>query len=170
MPKMSVLSVWFHSFIILLLLGVMLPTGSVFAGTPRPGSFDKLQPANGAVSQPVSLVLRWDLSSQAAAYEYCVDTTDNNVCDAGWTGTGTTNFASVSMAANTIYFWHVRAMNGSETVYSNSAAWWSFTTGPESPYSRKTLAFPLASPGAMRADGVLGGSIDSSANLLLTRV
>ena len=52
---------------------------------PRPARLAKparpTQPAN----QATSLSLSWGASSGAASYQYCVDTTNNNTCDATWT-------------------------------------------------------------------------------------
>jgi hypothetical protein len=48
-----------------------------------PGSLTKTGPTNGTLGQPSNLTLSWGSSSLAGSYEYCLDTTDNNLCDSG---------------------------------------------------------------------------------------
>ncbi len=94
-----------------------------------PGAFNKSSPSNGAANQPTSLALIWGSSSNAASYEYCYDTTNDNSCS-GWTNNGSSTSVSVSgLNLATTYYWHVRAVNSFGTTYSNGNAWWSFTTG-----------------------------------------
>ncbi|MEW5830809.1 MAG: clostripain-related cysteine peptidase [Chloroflexota bacterium] len=94
-----------------------------------PGAFNKSSPSNGASNQPTSLTLAWGSSSNAASYEYCYDTTNDNSCG-GWTNNGSSTSVSVSgLNLATTYYWHVRAVNSFGTTYSNGNAWWSFTTG-----------------------------------------
>jgi hypothetical protein len=107
----------------------------------KPGEFNKSNPANGATNQPLSLTLSWGSSSNAASYEYCYDTTNDNACSA-WTSNGVSTSKSLSgLSLNTTYYWHVRAINGFETTYSDgsSTAFWSFTTSRVPDAFNKTL-------------------------------
>ena len=95
-----------------------------------PGAFSKVSPADEAVNQPTSLTLSWGISSGATAYEYCIDSTDDNAC-ATWVSTGATPSAAISgLTYATIYYWQVRATNDLGTTYANnlSTAFWSFST------------------------------------------
>jgi len=101
---------------------------SFTVGAP-PVAFNKISPSSGAVDQPLVLVLNWGSSAGATSYEYCVDTTNNNVCDGVWVGTGTnTNAVVTGLSLSTTYYWQVRAVNTFGTVYANSDVWWNFTT------------------------------------------
>lgn len=105
------------------------------ANTPlAPGSFGKASPTNAATSQATSLSLSWAASSGASSYEYCLDTTNNNTCDATWTSTGTNTSVSVSGLANsTAYYWQARAVNSVGSTEANAGAWWSFSTQAVAP-------------------------------------
>ena len=106
--------------------------GAYEFGDP-PGAFSKTSPADAATSQPLSLDLTWGSSSKTTRYEYCYDTTDDNACST-WVDNGTSNSASLSgLATGATYYWHVRAINGFGTTYSNGSdtAYWSFTTGTQ---------------------------------------
>ena len=100
------------------------------AAASEPGAFSKSSPANGAVNQWTSLTLSWESSSGATSYEYCYDDTDDGSCT-GWTSTGTSRSVEISgLAADTPYYWQVRANNAEGTTYANggATAFWSFTT------------------------------------------
>ncbi|HEX9332110.1 MAG TPA: hypothetical protein VF896_09495, partial [Anaerolineales bacterium] len=45
-----------------------------------PAAFSKVTPTNGAVGQLINLALQWNSSVGAIDYEYCFDTTNNNLC------------------------------------------------------------------------------------------
>jgi hypothetical protein len=95
-----------------------------------PGAFNKSNPANSAANQPLSLTLSWSSSSNAASYDYCYDTSNNNSCDGSWNNTGTSTSAPISgLGLATTYYWHVRANNTFGSTYANGNVWWSFTTG-----------------------------------------
>jgi hypothetical protein len=100
----------------------------------RPGVFGKADPANGATNQNTTLALWWDPSTDAAGYEYCLDTSDNNACDTGWVSTGTNLGADLSgLAQNTTYYWQVRASNAVSTTYADNGVWWWFRTVDTTP-------------------------------------
>jgi len=92
-----------------------------------PGEFYKTAPVNNSFA-PTAPTLSWSVSSGAADYEYCYDTTDNDSCDSSWISAGTSGSAGLSGLANNVaYYWQVRAVSD-ETTYADSGAWWSFTS------------------------------------------
>jgi len=124
-----------------------------FMPTAPPGAFNKSSPLNGATNQSTSSVLSWGPSSGATSYEYCIDTSNNNVCNATWISTGASTLVGLSgLAANTPYFWQVRAINSAGTRYAEEdpEAYWSFTTAAPPPG-----AFAHLSP----ANGAAGQSL-----------
>ncbi len=95
----------------------------------RPGAFGKAQPPNGATNQNTTLALWWDPSTDAAEYQYCLDTTANDACDTNWVSRGTNLGVDLSgLAENTTYYWQVRAINAQGTTYADGGGWWSFRT------------------------------------------
>lgn len=98
-----------------------------------PSALSKTNPANGSVDHPTSLILSWEVSDDAASYEYCYDTSNDNACSS-WTSTGTAPSVNISnLVKNTTYYWQVRANNSFGTTYANNGAWWSFKTEPPPP-------------------------------------
>jgi hypothetical protein len=94
-----------------------------------PGDFNKSAPANSATSQPANPSLSWGASSNATSYEYCIDTSNNNACDATWTSTvASTSVGLSGLTPATSYYWQVRANNALGTTNANGGTWWSFTT------------------------------------------
>ena len=103
--------------------------------TPLPGSFNKTAPANSATNQSVNPTLSWVTSSNATSYEYCIDTSNNNACNATWTSTAaSTSIGLGGLSLSTSYYWQVRANNSSGTTYANGSStnYWSFTTASAS--------------------------------------
>ena len=49
-----------------------------------PGAFHKTAPASGASGQSSAPTLNWTPSAGATSYQYCVDSTNNNICDGPW--------------------------------------------------------------------------------------
>ena len=100
----------------------------VRVGTP-PGAFNQSSPGNGQANVSVSTTLRWNASTGATSYEYCIDTTNNNSCDGTWRSTGTARQAAISgLARRTSYYWLVRGVNSAGTTNANGGTWWRFTT------------------------------------------
>jgi len=100
------------------------------APPPTPGAFGKSDPANGASNVSTAPTLMWGVSSAAAGYEYCIDTSNDDACATGWVSTGTdTQKALSGLSYSTTYYWQVRASNVTGTTYADGGAWWSFTTG-----------------------------------------
>jgi len=95
-----------------------------------PAPFDKSTPVDRSGSQPASLTLNWACSTGATSYEYCYDTTNDNICSS-WTDNGMSMSKALSGLSNgTTYYWHVRAINAGGITYADGAstAFWSFTT------------------------------------------
>ena len=98
-----------------------------------PANFNKSSPANGAGSQLLSLTLSWEASAGVTSYQYCLDTTNDNACTTAWVSNGGSTSASINgLSPSTTYYWQVRAVNATGTLYANLSptAYWSFTTGP----------------------------------------
>jgi len=74
--------------------------------------------------------LSWTASAGATSYEYCIDKTDNDLCDSdNWVSTGTNLSAKPPDLANsTTYYWQVRAKNTHGETYADNGNWWNFTT------------------------------------------
>jgi hypothetical protein len=99
------------------------------APAPAPGVFSKTSPANGATEQLTSAALSWGSSSNAASYEYCIDTTNDNTCAGSWVSAGAVSSVATSgLLPSTTYYWQVRARNVVGETYSDGGAWWSFAT------------------------------------------
>src|SRR4029079_14081786 len=81
----------------------------------------KSSPGNGSTGQHHVPKLQWGTASGATSYEYCVDTSNNSVCDTGWISVGTkTNVFVGGLNSATAYFWQVRAVNNAGTKEANS--------------------------------------------------
>ena len=94
-----------------------------------PAAFSKSNPANGATGQSTAAVLNWSASSGADSYEYCIDNSNNNVCDDSWKNVGSNTGAQLSdLSVLTDYYWQVRASNGGGTTAADNGSWWNFTT------------------------------------------
>jgi hypothetical protein len=94
-----------------------------------PGAFSKNSPGDGATGLSTSPTLSWSSSAGASTYEYCFDTTNDNICSVSWTNAVTSTQASLNgLAAGTTYYWQVRATNTWGTTAANANLWWSFKT------------------------------------------
>ena len=106
-----------------------------------PGAFSKIAPANGMVVPEITPSISWGSSHDADGYEYCVDTTNNNICDGMWTSTSATAASLSGLNRNTTYWWQVRSLNAVGMTEANGGTWWTFTTaGPPN-------AFVKSAPG-----------------------
>jgi len=95
------------------------------------GSFNKMLPANHTIDQSTSPSLSWTVSSGATSYEYCLDTSNDSICNGSgvWTSTSTSTSVDLSgLSPSTSYYWQVRANHVSGPVYADAGTWWSFTT------------------------------------------
>jgi hypothetical protein len=96
-----------------------------------PVAFGKTGPTDGAAAQPTDPTLSWGTSSGAESYEYCIDVTDNDACDAGWTSVGADTSVDLSgLSGDATYYWQVRARNPAYTTEADGGAWWHFATEP----------------------------------------
>jgi hypothetical protein len=108
---------------------------NILCATPTPelppGVFSKASPADGATAQPTDPTLSWATSQGATNYEYCIDATDEDTCDVGWTSTGTNTSVSLSgLSEDATYYWQIRARNAAGTTEADIGLWWHFTTAP----------------------------------------
>ncbi len=88
---------------------------------------NKTAPVDGAFVL-TSPTISWDTASGAINYEYCLDTTGNDACDLSWISAESSSTAALSdLKSNATYYWQVRTQLGSEFVYADGGAWWSFT-------------------------------------------
>ncbi len=114
--------------------GIINAAGAVIAaqnggGPTLPAAFAKTSPSNGATRIRRPVTLRWAVSSGAASYVYCIDTTNENACAGSWVSAGTATQVTLStLSAATNYYWQVRATNTAGTTDANSGVWWSFRT------------------------------------------
>lgn len=128
---------WSPYFCLLLGLFLFLPSTSrsVNAQTTPPSAFGKLIPLNNATGVASPVTLRWTPSTDATYYTYCIDTTDNLICDAGVNNTGYTQTTATSvtliLATGHTYYWQVSAHNSLGQIFADDyLVWHSFTTSP----------------------------------------
>jgi hypothetical protein len=117
------------------------PTGYTYANSGSwwyfitsqlPGTFNKSNPADAATNQLTNVTLSWSTSTNATDYQYCIDTNDNDSCDASWISTGgATSILVKSLTPATTYYWQVLATCGGNKIYADDSAtsWRSFTVG-----------------------------------------
>jgi hypothetical protein len=108
--------------------GPSILTGDV-DGQMQIGFFNKTSPTNGAGGVSITPTISWTTSLGVIRYEYCYATSIAECTN--WTTNGTTTSKVLSgLIYNTTYYWHVRAVNGVGTTFSDgsSAAIWSFNT------------------------------------------
>jgi uncharacterized repeat protein (TIGR01451 family) len=98
-----------------------------FTTMALPTGFNKIEPVNGAIKQPTSLLLRWNAMSGAHHYRYCYSTTPG--CTPT-TSTGMVNSAILSgLAEGATYYWQVRACSHAACIAFTNAndGYWTFT-------------------------------------------
>ena len=102
-----------------------------FTVPAKPGAFSKISPLNNATGQLTNLTLKWGASTNAAKYEYCIDTTAGTTCTTSWKSTNLNKFVNLTgLLKGKKYYWMVRAVNATGTTLANSGTWWNFTTKP----------------------------------------
>ena len=102
-----------------------------------PGAFSKTAPLNGVTGQATSPTLSWGSAANAASYEYCYDTSNNDECNSTWVSSGTSTNANLSgLSSLTTYYWQVRARSAIGTTDANNGAWWSFVPGPPGAFNK----------------------------------
>jgi hypothetical protein len=100
-----------------------------------PEAFSKSTPTSPTPNMTINPTLTWGASTGPAIhYEYCIDQTNDNLCDVDWTPVGTDLSVSLTgLFYEQIYYWQVRAVNTTATVEANGGTWWNFTTHVEPP-------------------------------------
>jgi hypothetical protein len=95
----------------------------------NPGVFSKTSPANYAAEQPLNLTLSWGASAGTGiTYEYCINTAPC-ISASTWILAGTNLSANPSsLQYETTYYWQVRAVNTTNTIYADNGDSWSFST------------------------------------------
>ncbi len=101
-----------------------------FTTLPLPVAFNKVNPANAVVAQPLSFTISWGSSTYASSYQYCIDTVNDSACAGGWIPTGSTSASISGLSNGTSYYWQVQAVNASGLTDANGGTWWSFSTAP----------------------------------------
>jgi hypothetical protein len=141
----------------------ILNAGAAVAAALPPVAFSKSAPANGATGLNTTVTLAWDGSAGADTYEYCLDTSNNQTCNANWIGTGTATATNVSnLTPGTTYYWLVHAQNLAGTTDANAGAWWSFTPQPVPP-AAFNKASPVTGAAGQPTDLLLSWSASSAA-------
>ena len=96
-----------------------------------PGAFGKVGPVNGATAQPNNPTLSWNASVDATEYFYCIDTSNDTVCDTGWQSVGNVTSQAISgLAVDKTYYWQIRANSAGGETFADGNTWWSFKTQP----------------------------------------
>jgi hypothetical protein len=104
-----------------------------------PAAFSKTSPLSAAMSPLEGTILRWGTTTPVDRYEYCVDTTNNGLCDTEWISTDTNTQIGIDIPAEGKYFWQVRAIKGITTTYANGGTWWQFRAMQISPAINEKL-------------------------------
>jgi hypothetical protein len=94
---------------------------------PIPTAFNKLSPSSGSTSQPLTITLSWQSSTDTDSYEYCYSSAPGPCTR--WNSVGTNTSVTLNgLAPNYTYYWQVRAVNAGGNIEANNGTWWSFTT------------------------------------------
>jgi M6 family metalloprotease-like protein len=106
-------------------------TGFQVTITLPPAPFSKLGPDNNATGISFNPRISWEESDGTVSYEYCYDTSNDNLCSTSWSSTDATAYADLAdLAGLTNYYWQVRVNSDAGTTYANAGNWWKFTTIP----------------------------------------
>ena len=100
-------------------------TPAVDSGGPtcyKPGTFNLLTPANGAIDQDDEVTLTWSTSSRATSYDVYFGTTSS---PAKITTVTTTSYEVTQLLPTTTYYWKIVAKNNCGT---RSSPIWNFST------------------------------------------
>ncbi len=108
-----------------------------------PAAFGKIAPADQATEVHTAPTLSWQASNLAAGYEYCLDTTDNDLCDTTWiSATLQTSVNPPVLSSGVTYFWQARAVNEDGSTTADGGEWWQFSTqiAPPAAFGKTTPA------------------------------
>jgi hypothetical protein len=138
--------------------------------TGVPAAFVKSSPAKGALNQPVAPTIKWAASQGATAYYYCYDTSNDGKCTT-WINNGTATSKTLSgLAANTTYYWQVKAVNTYELFTETAPALLSGRSRPAFSRSvREELASHRIDQSARQPDVKMGGQFRGNFLLVLHR-
>ncbi len=100
-------------------------TWNGFTVGAKAASFGKTAPLTGYTSPSGLVSLSW-VAVSGAAFELCVDTTDNNVCNSTWMSLGTATTTILTGLPLATYYWQVRATTTTRQE-SDGGTWWRFT-------------------------------------------
>ena len=95
---------------------------------PLPGAFSKAAPPNLATNRPRNLTLRWNPSSNAVEYKYCLKPAAGTCT---WKTTGANTSVVLTGLTSAKYTWQVRAVNVTGFTPANGGTWWTFTVPPK---------------------------------------
>lgn len=121
---------------------------AVFETLGAPGDVTLLHPADGAVGQPVGLVIDWNNVETlgTALYELYLSQDPD---PAFWADTDTrTQLLVEDLDPNSTYFWKVVARSADDPTLTTESAVWSFQTGES---SATTLTLPTMQDAGLRA-------------------
>jgi len=97
-----------------------------------PAPFGKLAPADGAYAS-TNPALTWNAAPNAARFEFCYDTTDDDSCDGVWSDAGLSTGAGLTgLTEGATYYWQARAVNIVGSTDADAGSWWSFTARRQS--------------------------------------
>jgi hypothetical protein len=105
-------------------------------------AFSKTVPANGAtVNVPATTYhfLKWGDGQKSAAdrYQYCVDETNNSLCDTDWIDRNSlySGPGEFTLQPGKTYYWQVRLRDAE--INANNGTWWSFKTAtPQASFTK----------------------------------
>jgi hypothetical protein len=130
-----------------------------------PHNFGKANPGNNLTDQPLSLVLAWVASTGTNIhYEYCIDTAACTPAST-WLLAGASTSASINgLSYAMTYYWQVRAVNVTGTIYADSGTVWQFTTKTAPPQTFSKLSPAAASPDKVPLNLILQWSPSTGAS------
>ena len=107
--------------------------GTWWSFTVKSGTFIKIAPTNGStITLPTTTyhLLQWSDAGIASTdrYQYCIDQTNNQLCDSNAWITRDSLYSGAdefTLTYGHTYYWQVRARDLG--TYANSGTWWSFT-------------------------------------------
>jgi len=125
---------------------------------PPPAAFSRIAPANGAVDVATNPILSWNASLGATGYKYCINTSAS--CSGSWTDVTGTEVQLTGLTYDTVYYWHVQAVNGTGATFADGD-WWSFrtTTNPTCVDLASFIGSSAAFPNTTRLDWVTSNEV-----------
>jgi hypothetical protein len=139
-----ILCIWFSTagFTAIPATSAVSPLGPQLA----PGAFVKISPEDKSTVLTSKVTLTWAASSGAVSYDYCLVAKQN--CPPGqYKSAGKNTSVTLSLRANTDYWWQVRARAADGTYTYATGGSWKFRSGTAAPtaFSKLTPADTLTS-------------------------